>query len=60
MYTEVLQKQLWAVVNSKTGKVSWTRTSKRPAVFTTRKEARQALVSGETCAGKVVKWSYNN
>lgn len=55
--TEVLQNQLWVVVNTKTGRVSWTRTSKRPAVFNTRREARLALVNGETCAGKVVKFA---
>ena len=60
MQALVVQKTLWAVVNFKTGKVSWTKTSKRPAVFNTRQEARAALSNGETCPGKVVKWSYSN
>ncbi len=48
---------VWAVLNRRTQKLSWTTTG-HPAVFKTREEARRALRTGQTCLeGSVVKLS---
>lgn len=50
------QKKKWAVFNPKTNKVAWLNTgSKKQAVFATRREAREALMFGETCLNGQVK-----